>query len=524
MYQAGIYCRISREERTKKKKYSNSIDSQTQMAREFIAGHNDVEEVRVYADDGVSGNSFDRAEFRKMLEDIERGIINMVILKDVSRLGRERIDTAYYLWKYFPERKLRVVALLDHYDSAVCTYDALLEIKTLLNDMYLRDISKKIRTAILAKRITGEYTPPVPPFGYVKSKIYHNHLVADPFAAGIVARIFRMYIRGFGGTRISRILNEEGIPAPAKYKKEILKDGYPWKVGTGLWTPDAVRKILGNPVYTGAVVTSKFDNPSDKPAYRKAVLPEERELIPDAHEAIVSREEFEQVQQIKRGNRVPYFSKNRKPHKYAGILFCGKCRMAMSRRYLASHNGYDGYVCGFHQKMGHHYCELNHIAFERLDELVAYSLNQQIKQVKSSLDHLRIRLGGNKSKTDEKILRIKTKIERNMEYRKQSYEQFMDEIISREEYLARKKIYNMKNDQYRQELCRLINREKDESAEMKDTVKWLDQFCCAKITSGQLTKKILDELIDRIDVFPDRRVDIYFKFTPEAVSADQTAD
>ena len=129
MYHAGIYCRISIEERTKEGEYSNSIHSQIQMARDFIASHNDIEEVKVYADDGASGSNFDRVEFRRMLTDIELGIINMVILKDVSRLGREHIDTNYYLGKYFPERKIRVVSLLDHYDSAVSTYDELLEIK-----------------------------------------------------------------------------------------------------------------------------------------------------------------------------------------------------------------------------------------------------------------------------------------------------------------------------------------------------------------------------------------------------------
>ena len=170
MYQAGIYCRISIEEQKKEGEYSNSIHSQIQMARDYIADHGDIVEVKVYADDGASGSNFDRTEFRRMLVDIELGVINMVILKDVSRLGREHIDTNYYLGKYFPEKRIRVVSLLDHYDSSVAAYDELLEIKTLLNDMYLRDTSKKIKTTIQAKRSMGEYTPKEPPFGYVKSK------------------------------------------------------------------------------------------------------------------------------------------------------------------------------------------------------------------------------------------------------------------------------------------------------------------------------------------------------------------
>ena len=174
MYQAGIYCRVSIEEQNKEGEYSNSIHSQIQMARDYIAEQNDITEVRVYADDGFSGSNFDRTEFRRMLADIEPGTINMVIFKDVSRLGREHIDTNYYLGKYFPEKRIRVVSLLDNYDSMVSTYDELLEIKTLLNDMYLRDTSRKIKTTIQTKRSMGEYTPKHPPFGYVKSETVHN--------------------------------------------------------------------------------------------------------------------------------------------------------------------------------------------------------------------------------------------------------------------------------------------------------------------------------------------------------------
>ena len=223
MYQAGIYCRISIEEQNKEGEYSNSIHSQIQMARDYIAENKDIAEKKVYVDDGASGSNFERTEFRRMLADIELGVINMVIFKDVSRLGREHIDTNYYLGKYFPEKQIRIVSILDNYDSVVGTYDEMLEIKTLLNDMYLRDTSRKIKMTIQTKRSMGEYTPKQPPFGYVKSKTIHNHLEVDPYAAEVVRRIYKMYQNGFGCTVICRTLNEDEIPCPAKYKKEVLK-------------------------------------------------------------------------------------------------------------------------------------------------------------------------------------------------------------------------------------------------------------------------------------------------------------
>ena len=521
MYKAGIYCRLSIEELKKEEEYSKSIYSQIQMARDYISAQSDIVELKVYTDDGVSGSTFDRTEFRRMLADIELGVINMVILKDVSRLGREHIDTNYYLGKYFPEKRIRVVSLLDHYDSTASTYDELLEIKTLLNDMYLRDTSKKIRTTIQTKRNMGEYTPKEPPFGYMKSKTIRNHLEIDDYAAEIVSRIYRMYLNGFGCTVICRGLNEDKIPSPAKYKKEVLKTGYAWNVGKGLWTPATVRSILKNPVYMGAIVVRKYNKSSYKLSYKKAIPQEELELIFNAHEAIISKEDFEKAQQIRKEHQVPYFDKNKEPHKYVGLLFCGKCKIAMRKRYLVSHDGYDGYMCGFHQKRGKNYCELNHITFEKLDELVIFAINQQLKQMRGDLKNLESHIEQQKPEMDSKIARLEAKMERNTEYRKKAYEQFMDDVLSKEEYLELKQMYENEKEQYQKELQKLKNTEQEQMAAVKDTKKWLENFNRRKLTVKQLTREVLVELIDRIYVYPNQKIDIYFKFASEDGSAEK---
>lgn len=512
MYQAGIYCRISVGERDKERKSSNSILSQILMAENYIAGQEDVVKVKVYADDGVSGSHFDRTEFRRMLADIELGVINMVILKDISRLGREHIDTNYYLGKYFPEKRIRVVSLLDHYDSGLCTYDELMEIKTLLNDMYLRDISKKIRETIQAKRILGEYTPKEPPFGYVKSKTVHNHLEVDKWAAGVVRRIYGMYLDGKGSTVISRTLNEEQIPCPSRYKKEIIDDGYAWPVGKGLWTPSAVLGILQNPVYTGGIVVRKFDKPSYKSNFRKRIPLEELEVIPDTHKAVISREDFDRVQQIRKERRIPYFDKNKKPHKYAGLLFCGKCNTVMRKRYLSLRNTFDGYECGFHQKMGQNYCELNFISFEILDELVVFSIYQQIVASKPELKKLELQIRQKRPELENEIASLTTKIGRTVGYRKKIYEQFMDEVLSREEYLKLGQMYDRENEKCQSRLQELKNKEKEERSQLRDTVKWLSHFSRGKLTAKVLTEGVIRELIERIYVYPNQQIEIYFKF------------
>lgn len=521
MYQAGIYCRISIEEQNKEGEYSNSIHSQIQMARDYIAENKDIAEKKVYVDDGASGSNFERTEFRRMLADIELGVINMVIFKDVSRLGREHIDTNYYLGKYFPEKQIRIVSILDNYDSAVGTYDEMLEIKTLLNDMYLRDTSRKIKTTIQTKRSMGEYTPKQPPFGYVKSKTIHNHLEVDPYAAEVVRRIYRMYQNGFGCTVICRTLNEDEIPCPAKYKKEVLKTNYVWDSGKGLWTSSTVSGILKNPVYTGAVVIRKHERPSYKLKYKKAIPLEEMELVPDAHEAIISKEEFDRVQQIRKGRRVSYFDKNNEPHKYVGLLFCGKCKTAMRKRYLASHKDYDGYMCGFHQKQGQNYCELNHITFEKLDELVVFAINQQLKQMKMDMKNLETQIRQKQPELDGKIAKLQAKIERNLEYRKRAYEQFMDEVLSKEEYLELKQMYETENQKYQKELSELNHEEQRQRAAVNETKIWLEHFNRRRITVKQLTREVLVELVDKIYVYPEQKIDIYFKFASVESSPDR---
>lgn len=512
MFQVGIYCRVSVEERERENEYSNSIRSQIQMGEDYIAEHDDVEKTDIYADDGESGSHFERWEFQRMIADIELGRIDMILIKDVSRLGREHIDTNYYLGKYFPSKGVRVVSLLDDYDSQTNRYDEMLEIKTLLNDMYLRDISKKIKTTIQIKRNMGEYTTGEAPFGYLRSKMIHNHLEVDAYAAGIVKRIFHMYLAGKGYTIIARTLNEEGIPSPAKYKKEVVKQDYPWRVGKGIWTSSAIAGVLKNPHYTGAVVLRKIEKPSYKLQYRKVLRVEEQELCENAHEAIISKEIFNKVQEMRRSKKVVYFDNAASPHKYVGLLLCGKCGYSMSKRYSASRGVYDGYMCGAHQKVGQNFCELNHIDFEKLDELVAFAVNQQLIKRKKELYTMERQYAGVSENSIEVNERIIVKIQRNKEYQKKAYEQFVDDVISKEAYLELKKMYQKENEQYEKEMQKELQDSQKKNQMKQETVEWVSKFRRGRITAKQLTRDVLVELVDKIYIYPDRKIDIHFNF------------
>lgn len=207
--------------------------------------------------------------------------------------------------------------------------------------------------------------------------------------------------------------------------------------------------------------------------------------------------------------------KNKEPHKYVGLLFCGKCKTAMRKRYLASHNGYDGYMCGFHQKMGQNYCKLNHITFGKLDELVVFAINQQLKQMKSDLKNLEYQIRQKKPEMDREIARLEAKIEKNTEYRKKAYEQFMDDILSKSEYMELKQMYENENKQHQRKLQELKNAQQEQKKVVQNTEKWLENFNQRKLTVKQLTREVLVELVDRIYVYPDQKIDIYFKFASE---------
>jgi len=503
---------VSVEEIGREGTYSGSIHSQMEMGEEYIGGQQDVVLACFYQEDGASGSNYNRPEFRRMLADIELGKINMVIVKDISRLGREQIDTNYYLGKYFPERKVRVVSLLDQYDSLESMYDELMDIKILMHDLYVRDTSEKIKAVICAKRSMGEYTAKEPPYGYIKSATVHNHLEIDPYAAAVVKGIYKMYLSGFGYTAIARALNEDRVLCPSRYKKEVLKMDYPYSTGKGVWTKSAVRDILQNAVYMGAVILRKMEKPTYKLHYRRQIPVGERVLCENAHEAIISKEEFERVQKQRMETGNICFGKGAEPHKYADMLFCGKCGYAMQKRYLSSIRGYDGYMCGAHKTVGRAYCALNYIQFEKLDELVASTINLQIKAVILRWEKLNAVLKKNGYIFTKKCTEIRQRIEKNKKYRKQAYEQFMDGTLSREVYLERKFLYEKEMARYECEYARLRQEAEKREQSVDAMSKFLEKARCGEIAKEQLERDFLRELIGKIFVYPERQIEILFRF------------
>lgn len=342
---AAMYLRLSRDDsdvgntigrKGNVKSESNSIGNQRELIRAYIHEQQDIELYDIYVDDGFSGSNFDRPEFKRMMSDVEAGRVNCVIVKDLSRFGRDYIESGRYIQKVFPGLDVRFIAITDHYDSF--NADAgesgiVLPVKNFINDSYCRDISTKVKSQLEVKRKNGECIAPFALYGYKKGENNKNQLVIDEYAADIVRKIFEWKMDGMAVSAIAEKLNGLGILSPKEYKKSIgsnYKGGFSG-AAKSMWSNSTVKRILTNEMYLGHLIQGKTEKINYK--LKKSVeKPKENWIkVEDTHEAIVSEDNFLIVQNLlKADSRVsPVTEKN---SLFAGVLFCGDCGEQMIRR------------------------------------------------------------------------------------------------------------------------------------------------------------------------------------------------
>lgn len=299
LYRMAGYCRLSKEDG--ENRISESIENQKKLILEYVDKAGDMQLVRMYVDDGYSGLYFsNRPQFQQMMEDIYRGEIQGVITKDISRLGREHIETGHYIERVFPSLGIRYVAILDGVDSLCHSNEELAQFKALLNDMYSRDISKKIRGTFQVQKKQGKYMSGFAPYGYRKDPSDRHRFLIDEAAAENVRKIYRLYLEGYSVKKIAEILNEQQVLPPTEYKTKIQNLNYVNRQGRECvqkWNTPTIYTILKNPVYTGAMVQHKTEKISYKIEKCRNIPPEERYVVEGMHEAIISKKIFEKVQE-----------------------------------------------------------------------------------------------------------------------------------------------------------------------------------------------------------------------------------
>lgn len=320
-YKVGIYIRLSKEDEEKEKySESESILNQREILMQYIK-ENKLNFVKEYVDDGISGTSFDRPAFNNMINDIENGEINMVITKDLSRLGRNYVQSGYYTETYFPEHNVRYISILDNIDTFTdSASNDIAPFKSILNEMYAKDTSKKINSVLQSKRKNGEYLGSAP-FGYKKDLKNKNHLIVDSKASMIVKLIFKMFLEGYGTTQISDYLSSQKIPIPSDYNKK--KRGMK-SISYGLWASSTVRFILSNEIYTGVTIQGKRKKISFKSKKFINIPKEDWVRVENTHEAIISKEDFEKTRRILNSTKGSRVVQN--DYLFKGLLRCYDCK------------------------------------------------------------------------------------------------------------------------------------------------------------------------------------------------------
>lgn len=267
IWNATLYLRLSRDDGDKEE--SNSITGQRELLRNFIRTRPELREYAVRIDDGFTGSNFDRPSFKKMLEDVKAGRTNCIIVKDLSRFGRNYLDAGEYIEKIFPFLGVRFIAVNDNYDSfggKNVSDELIIPFKNLINEAYCRDISVKVRTQLEVKRKSGQYIGAFAVYGYLKDDADKNHLIVDEYAADIVRDIFSWKLEGMSPQDIAARLNHSGVLSPMEYKKSLgMKFATSFKANPqAVWSANAVLRVLKNPVYTGVLIQGKETTPSYK--------------------------------------------------------------------------------------------------------------------------------------------------------------------------------------------------------------------------------------------------------------------
>ena len=330
IYLVGIYCRLSKDDGTDNE--SASIATQKSILTDYVKKQG-WHIAKTYVDDGYSGTNFQRPSFQNMIKDIESGLINCVITKDLSRLGRNYLDCGLYLEVFFPEHNVRYIAVNDGVDTLNKSAMDITPFRNILNEMYAADISVKIKSAYRARFQQGKFMGTTAPYGYIKDPADHNHLLIDDKVAHVVKEIFDLALKGNGVAKICRHLNKQHILRPAAYAAERGETGFERHFEGNedkryIWSGNSVRSILRSPIYAGNLVGYKRIAANMKSKKRPSKLPEEWEVIPNTHEGIVTQEEFDIVQQLITSRRLPQ-NKGGFVNIFAGVIKCVDCGCAL---------------------------------------------------------------------------------------------------------------------------------------------------------------------------------------------------
>lgn len=511
IYNVGLYIRLSREDEDKTLE-SESITNQKSLLLQYVK-ENNLRVYDIYIDDGYSGTNFDRPDFNRLLGDIESGKINMVITKDMSRLGRDYIGTGNLIEKYFPEHNVRYIAVTDNIDTFLdSSNNDIAPFKAIMNDMYAKDISKKIKSSLKTKMKEGKWVGGRTPFGYDQDKDNKNHLVVNEEQANVVKKIFDMCLEGLSFFKIAKQLTNEGVKTPAQYYNFEWKNNYNLKYGE--WHSKTIRDILTNRIYIGDMVQNRRSKINYK--VKKVIKnnPNDYIVVENTHEAIIDKEVFTEVQ--KRIPKNKGRNEKKEIHLLDGLLYCGDCghRISIQSRRKKDNRCYT--ICNYYRTyMKQKLCTTHSNNYDELEKIIINSLRKvclkyinkgkmkentlnnlketdkvnnkkelevlsnDIKQINDNLDIIYIdKL--NKKITEEQFERVKTKLENELTIKQGRYN----------------------------ELNNNINNTINDESKNKMVMEYVNKF----LSMREPSRELIINLIDKIEIFEDKTINIKVSF------------
>ncbi|MFI3214201.1 MAG: recombinase family protein [Eubacteriales bacterium] len=545
VYRAAIYCRLSKEDGDKAE--SNSIGSQRDYCEAYIQKHEDITLVREpIVDDGVSGISFERAGFKVLEEEIRTGKINCVVVRDLSRFSRNYIDAGRYLEKIFPSLGIRFIAINDHYDSLTSDPQSdafMLPFKNLINDTYCKDISVKIRSSLEIKRKNGEYVGSFCPYGYKRDEKSRHKLVVDENVSEYVQLIFSLFKDGISIGKIAEKFTKMGIATPLEYKRSIgvnFETAFK-KSETSKWEYNTVKRILCNEVYMGVLIQGKRGTPNYKVRVMKNKDESEWIKVENAHESLVSKEDFHAVQNLLQRDMRSLLSKDSQ-NILSGFLFCADCGATMIRKSVSS-NGkkYIYYVCSNHKN--NKTCSSHTIPVNDIEEKVFTAIHDQVKLV-AHLEKTIAMIEELPYKErrvfdyEKQIKNLELEMERYQRLKLRLYEDYTDKIISKNDFLEFGNTYtNMMEEKEKTIKC--LRNEMEQAIDLGMAAKnWVTQFnevenkfstsasVISPLQASEITglkyenikglnRRVLMALVDRIKIYEDHMIEIVFKYIDE---------
>ena len=533
---AGLYTRLSRDDGTDSE--SNSIANQkrllSQKAKEL-----GFTNVKFYVDDGYTGTNFNRPGFQELLDDIEMGYISVVMVKDLSRLGRDYVSVGHYTDNYFPEHNIRFIAVNDMVDSDEGENE-IAPFKNIMNEMYARDISRKIRSS---NRIRGNLGEPLaqPPYGYMKSPENKKKWIVDPDASQVVKSIFRMCIEGKGNEAIAHVLqvNKVFIPMAYWHSKGLNRGGKQMPADPYRWSKTTVRKILTQQEYCGDIINFKTYSKNFKNKKRLMNAEENWRIFKDIHEPIIEREIFELVQEnlLKVKRRAPK-PENAKKHIFSGLIRCGDCGSNMRYHTNTTNKEIHYFSCGNYIKDTRGNCPTRHyIRSDALEQIVLLELKHLVNFLKHDEERLAeiLERKSNKDLYEEtrylegelqKALARQQKVANLYE---KLYEDNAEGKVTDEWFTHMSHKYELE----RTELKGKISELRKKLSSTQETTKGKDMFLNAVrsfMEMENLTAPLAKELIDHIDVYESegkgknktQRIVIYYRFVGYIELPDKT--